>query len=384
MGEKLQLTAKLIPENAEGSIKWESMNKKVAKVTQKGVVKPVKVGKAKIKATATKNANAWVTIEVTVKKSDAPTSISVGTSKKSLYVGEQWWINYKLSPADAKTTLTFSSSDEAVATVDGNGLITALSVGSSTITVKTHNNKKASCKITVLPIPTIQLDRTSVTLKVGETYSLTCLVTGEVKDSIQFSSSDETVAIVDSSGVITAVGPGSGIITAKISNASSASCEVTVESGDVAIFSGDLSIFLGKSISEIRAALNDPFDKVVMSKYLYGESEPPFTAYGGNNGVKVCVWEKDMNIDSVKLDANTRADYNIFGVNVNNTFEEVRQTLGCKGVSEVVTEWGSVYDPIIEDYYFDDRKKMIIVDYKQKTMYLVEGFWEQVKCIEYY
>lgn len=386
LGEKLQLSAKLIPENADGSIKWESMNKKVAKVTQKGVVKPVKVGKAKIKAIATKNANAWVTIEITVKESDAPTSISVGTIKKSLYVGEQWWLNYKLNPADARTTLTFASSDEAVATVDGNGLITASGVGTSTITVKTHNNKKASCRITVLPLPTIQLDRDSVSLKVGETYSLTCFVTGKVKEPAQFSSSDETVATVDNNGVITAINQGEAVITASLYDGISASCQVTVESATSDTFSGDLSIFLGKNLGEIKSVLGDPFNKEVMD---YSR----FMAFEGNNGIRVCVRKNDLMIVSIKIVASTPEEYNFYGVNARNTFSEVRHLLcdQCKEkVWTILSYPGDISNPSQEAYTAEPDAGYtwpfidIFARYYEKSMYLEIGYVDIAECAKYY
>lgn len=382
IGEKLQLTAELIPENAEGSIKWESMNKKVAKVTQKGVVKPVKVGKVKIKATATKNANAWVTIEITVKESDAPTSISIGASKKSLYVSEKWWLNYKLNPADARTTLTFTSSDETVATVDGNGLITAIGAGTSTITVKTHNNKKASCRITVLPLPTIQLDRNSVSLKVGETYSLTCFVTGKVKEPAQFSSSDETVATVDNSGVITAINQGEAVITASLYDGISASCQVTVESATSDTFSGDLSIFLGKNLGEIRSVLGDSFSKEVMdySKYM---------AYEGNNGIRVCVRKDDLMIVSLKIVASTPAEYNFYGVNARNSFQEVREVLCNQKGWDIVMYPGDPYNPQEEAYNCETKTEAwrtigIYSKYYEHSMYLEIGYMDVAMCADRY
>ena len=382
IGEKLQLTAELIPENAEGSIKWESMNKKVAKVTQKGVVNPVKVGKVKIKATATKNANAWVTIEITVKESDAPTSISIGASKKSLYVSEKWWLNYKLNPADARTTLTFTSSDETVATVDGNGLITAIGAGTSTITVKTHNNKKASCRITVLPLPTIQLDRNSVSLKVGETYSLTCFVTGKVKEPAQFSSSDETVATVDNSGVITAINQGEAVITASLYDGISASCQVTVESATSDTFSGDLSIFLGKNLGEIRSVLGDSFSKEVMdySKYM---------AYEGNNGIRVCVRKDDLMIVSLKIVASTPAEYNFYGVNARNSFQEVREVLCNQKGWDIVMYPGDPYNPQEEAYNCETKTEAwrtigIYSKYYEHSMYLEIGYMDVAMCADRY
>ena len=238
MGETLQLSATLKPKTAQSDVSWKSSNTKIAKVNKKGVVTPVKVGNVTITATAAKKSPKGkvvsATIKISVKKSTAPTSISVGTAEKTLHVGDQWQLDYKIKPAGAKASLTFSSSDEAVATVNEKGVITANAEGSATITVVTQNNKKASCKVTVLAEASgLQLDKESLSLNVGDTYQLTCFVSYGLSGSVTFSSSNAAVATVDANALITAVGVGEATITASMDNGAIATCMVTVSDPDM-------------------------------------------------------------------------------------------------------------------------------------------------------
>jgi len=80
---------------------------------------------------------------------------------------------------------------------------------------------------------TIQLDKESLSLNVGDTYQLTCFVTEGVSGSVQFSSSNAAVATVDANALITAVGVGEATITASMDNGATATCEVTVSNSGV-------------------------------------------------------------------------------------------------------------------------------------------------------
>ena len=254
MGETMQLSATLKPKTAQSDVSWKSSNTKIAKVSKKGVVTPVKVGTVTITATASKKSPKGkvvsATIKITVKKSTAPSSISVGTAEKTLHVGDQWQLDYRIKPAGAKASLTFSSSDEAVATVNEKGVITANATGSATITVVTQNNKKASCKVTVLAEASgLQLDKESLSLNVGDTYQLTCFVSHGLSGSVTFSSSNAAVATIDANALITAVGVGEATITASMDNGAIATCAVTVNeqinTGDFEIENSVLMKYIG-------------------------------------------------------------------------------------------------------------------------------------------
>lgn len=138
--------------------------------------------------------------------------------------------------------ITWTSSDETVATVS-NGVITALSNGTATITVTTADGSYTdTCTVTVtedvaeaVPVTSVVLDKQQVTLKKGETEML--LPTVYTKDAtnknITWTSSNETIATV-SNGVINAISQGTAIITATTVNGShTRTCTVTVTEDEV-------------------------------------------------------------------------------------------------------------------------------------------------------
>ncbi len=85
-----------------------------------------------------------------------PTSVSLNKTSLTLDVGKTYTLIKTVSPSNAVTSYTWSSSNTSVATVDKNGKVTAKASGTATITVKTSNGKTANCKVTVnLPAPQI-------------------------------------------------------------------------------------------------------------------------------------------------------------------------------------------------------------------------------------
>ena len=85
-----------------------------------------------------------------------PTSVSLNKTALTLDVGKSYTLTKTVSPSNAVTSYTWSSLNTSVATVDGNGKVTAKKAGTATITVKTSNGKTATCKVTVsLPTPQI-------------------------------------------------------------------------------------------------------------------------------------------------------------------------------------------------------------------------------------
>ena len=98
-----------------------------------------------------------------------PTSVSLNKTSLTLDVGKSYTLTKTVSPSNAVTPYTWSSSNTSVATVDSNGKVTAKKAGTATITVKTSNGKTANCKVTVnLPTPQItSLTNTSGGIKIS-------------------------------------------------------------------------------------------------------------------------------------------------------------------------------------------------------------------------
>ena len=149
LGETVQLGYKVTPAAATTTVKWSTAKKSIAKVDANGVVTGVKEGSTKITVTTANKKKATVT--VTVVDPYKPTKIAINQGKKyTMYVGEQISLGYKLTPANAKTSVDWTSANKKVAAVDiKEGVVTAKKAGTAKITVTTANKKKATITITV-------------------------------------------------------------------------------------------------------------------------------------------------------------------------------------------------------------------------------------------
>lgn len=159
-------------------------------------------------------------------------SISLNKETTELWVNETEKLTVTYDPQDATTqSVTWSSSDNSVATVAPDGTITAVGKGTATITAKTSNAKEDKCEVIVKqPVTGISLNKNTLELEKGETETLTATVLPGNADGdkiVTWSSSAESVATVKN-GVVTAVGKGSATITAKTANGIEAKCSVTV------------------------------------------------------------------------------------------------------------------------------------------------------------
>ena len=148
-GKKTTLKATISPKDTtDDDVTWKSSNKKVAKVNKNGKVTAVSPGTATITVTTANGKKA--TCKVTVKKAVKAKSVTLNKSKLSLTKGKTSTLKATIAPATTTdTTLTWTTSNKKVATVNKNGKVTAKAKGTATITVKTSNGKVATCKITV-------------------------------------------------------------------------------------------------------------------------------------------------------------------------------------------------------------------------------------------
>jgi len=150
----------------------------------------------------------------------AVTGVSVSPTTVTVGLGTTQQLNATIAPANATNqNVTWTSSNTAVATVNASGLVTAVAAGTATITVKTvDGNKTATSAITVatIPVVSVAVSPTSASLYAGNTQQLTATVspTNATNKNVTWSSSNTSVATVNSSGLVTAVAAGSATITA--------------------------------------------------------------------------------------------------------------------------------------------------------------------------
>ena len=135
-------------------------------------------------------------------------------------------------------TVTWSTSDEAIATVSG-GVVTGVKAGEVTITAKA-GDKSATCTVTVtaaatepevVPVTGVTLNQTAVTLDIDQSITLTATVAPEnaTNKAVRWASDKTDVATVDANGKVTAVAAGTANITVTTADGGkTATCTVTV------------------------------------------------------------------------------------------------------------------------------------------------------------
>lgn len=267
------------------TIEWTSSDEEVVTVDATGLITAVGAGEADVTASA-KDVNISSTTHVKV--AITPTGVEAPETLELVTNGENSKnLDAKMTPEDAtEVKLAYESSDDSVATVDENGLVTAVADGECTITTyvvadapataetatqettavvtdeetptEGENSEatadsetvtvpdnldaafgvvpeglSATTKVTVTTkVESITLDKTEGILNVGNTVTITATVAPEVatNPAVTWSSSDESVATVDETGKITAVATGNATITATSEDDSSVSAnyELTV------------------------------------------------------------------------------------------------------------------------------------------------------------
>ncbi len=232
------LVATVEPDFAtDKSVTWTSSDESVATVAD-GVVTGVSEGSATITVT-TDNGGFTATCHVTV--SIAVTGVSLNEEAVTLNVDETFTLVATVAPADATNpTVGWVSGNEDVATVDNNGLVTAVSPGTATISVVTFEGSFiATCEVTVsepnVAATGVSLDQTTLALAPAGTATLVATVAPNdaTDQSVTWTSSDEAVATV-TDGVVTAVAEGSCTITATTTDGGfTATCSVTVQSNGI-------------------------------------------------------------------------------------------------------------------------------------------------------
>ena len=107
------------------------------------------LGKAKITVQTHNKKKATITVQVV--DPNKPLGIAIAQGKAiTMKMGESVQLGVGLNPATAQTTLTWKTNKPAIASVDGNGVVTAVKKGKAKITVTTYNKKKATITVNVV------------------------------------------------------------------------------------------------------------------------------------------------------------------------------------------------------------------------------------------
>ena len=235
-GEKASIAASVLPANAGNKkVVWSSSDEKIAKVDQKGMITAVGRGTAVITCSAADGMGAKTTCRVTVKQ--RVTSIKLDATTMKLFVGNKQSLTQTVLPENANmATVEWSSSNAKVAQVTSYGQVTAMAAGKAVITctAKDGSNVYATCSVTVAnPVKTIKLNKKKVTIKKKGSYLLKATVgpKSATNKAVTWKSSNNKVATVSASGLVTAKKKGKVTITVKAKDGSkkSAKCTITVK-----------------------------------------------------------------------------------------------------------------------------------------------------------
>ena len=202
-----------------------------------------------------------VTEPTTVPKpTTVPTGIKLNKTDIVLGTTESYALSTTVTNGNL-SQVTFSTGNKKIATVDENGKITAVGVGTSKITAKTYNGKTASCTVTVKKLAdSITLNKTSITLGVGEKYDLNSSIPNNTAAyyRLYYSNNTSIAPVQKAGGLVTAKTAGTTTIRCKLSNGKEAICKVTVKSAPSSVTVSDKSATLKVGQSKtLKATLNN-------------------------------------------------------------------------------------------------------------------------------
>lgn len=248
VGGTMTINAVLIPETAKDAVlTWTSDTPEVA-IVENGVVTALAEGKTTIVVRAESGVTASCVVYVT----PVVTGISLPAAL-TVYVGGSTVLTPKFTPEGAASTdLVWSSADESIATVSQEGLVTGVNGGKTTVTV-TCKEYSATCQVKVREAAIgVELDITEADLKVGvDQLQLTAIVdpSNSIDYDLDWTTSDEAVAVVSEKGLVTPVGPGEATITVTVDRTHQAACVVRVTQPAEGVFLNktELKIQLGTS-----------------------------------------------------------------------------------------------------------------------------------------
>lgn len=230
-GSNTTLTTDLPDEDPQGII-WSSSDTTVATVGQDGIVSAKKPGQAIITATlplSGVSASCTVTVQGT-----AVSSLKLSQTSATLQCGQTLTLTYTTGSQYDDKTVTWSSSNEAVAEVK-DGLVSAKAPGIAIISCKAASGVEAVCTVTVKQNGTsLTIDRSELSLELGKTVRLTATLLPENStEKVSWSSTNNNVVSVDENGVLTPKRIGQAAVYAYTSSGLKASCTVTVYTATV-------------------------------------------------------------------------------------------------------------------------------------------------------
>lgn len=220
IGQNYTLAVIFTPANPYNpSLKYEIDNAEIATISDKGLITPLKRGRAKITVTAADGGHTAI-CDLTVRR--PVEGISFAEAEINLVEGSTKQLVPTIMPEDAEAPqITYKSESPSIATVTESGLVTAVKAGVVKITATlAEGGKPAVCTITVTPkhikVESLTLSPESLALAVDQTAKLTATITPltATDKTITYVSQDPNIASVSADGTVLAKSIGRTTITA--------------------------------------------------------------------------------------------------------------------------------------------------------------------------
>lgn len=242
---KLTATFNQYPQPTNTKLIWASSNASIAKVNSNGLVTGVDGGTAEITVCSQENDQICASIDITVQPlvktleipeaKDQPLEIDLAGDDKTYQLG------VTIDPEDASQEITWKSSSASIASVSNTGLVTGYRAGTVTITATAADGSGKSDSVRINVKAKVQPDSLKInggdTVKVRNTLRLTAVFEQDVQPTVKtvlWSSSDPSIARVNSSGTVTGVSDGVVTITAAARDDDTVFAEKTITVGDAA------------------------------------------------------------------------------------------------------------------------------------------------------
>ena len=295
-GMERQLSA-VMPEFEREGYSFSSDNDQVASVTREGLIYARDVGSATITVTSDVTGVSDSCV-VQVLRSPAEENVNLTAGAYKLGRNEKFNVlDLVQVTGDCHAEFTFKSSSTKYAKVDAAGNVTGVAAGSATITITTHNGIVRTVKVTVYKNPTsVAFSSKTLTLGVGMSAATKVTFTRSgTYSQHSFTSSNEGVAKVDPvTGVVTAVGEGSAVITCVPQKGKSGSCTVTVLPAPTQISASAEAIELG--MGENNRSVTGLYPAGTMCSFSYASENPGVAAVDAATGAITTVSTGSTNI----------------------------------------------------------------------------------------
>jgi uncharacterized protein YjdB len=263
-------------------VHWSVQNPSIATISSTGVVTGVALGSTQVAASVNgKSGIGTITVEKTPVASVVVTPPHVDAAPGTQAQLSATAYDAAQNPLSGRA-ITWSTSNAAVATVDANGMMTAVSTGSATITATSEGkNGTATISVSQAAVSTVTVTPSPITMTVGQTTQFTATLKdagGNVLNGrvVTWASSNPAAATVSANGLVTAVASGSTTITAS-SEGKSGTAGVTISNvavGSVTVQPQGPSIVQGANV-QLSATVRDVNGNVVTDRLVTWSSSSP-------------------------------------------------------------------------------------------------------------